>query len=137
MATYLQNSIEKTEGGGVLLGKAFEQSGNIIIDMVTTPQVNDIRRRFFFFRNQKRHQQIINEIWKESEGTINYLGEWHTHPEDVPIPSLIDLQNWRKQVHNASYEGDCLIFIILGTKAFKVFEVFRNDLRIHSLSIKK
>jgi len=32
--------------------------------------------------------------WKASEGTVRYLGEWHTHPENHPKPSRLDKVEW-------------------------------------------
>ncbi len=43
-----------------------------------------------FFRNVKKAQRIAEHAWKESNGERLYLGEWHTHPEDVPSPSRDD-----------------------------------------------
>ena len=43
-----------------------------------------------FVRSSKHAQKTINKLWSESGGIVNYLGEWHTHNEKVPIPSLID-----------------------------------------------
>lgn len=34
--------------------------------------------------------------WRASRGTVRYLGEWHTHPEDYPIPSGLDRSEWRR-----------------------------------------
>jgi integrative and conjugative element protein (TIGR02256 family) len=39
------------------------------------------------------------------------VGEWHTHPEHRPRPSMIDEGEWRKLIRSSKRE---LLFIILG-----------------------
>ena len=34
-------------------------------------------------------------MWAASNGTVTYIGEWHTHPELTPNPSQIDLNSWK------------------------------------------
>lgn len=116
---YIQDNCFKREAGGILLGRMIVDTEDIVIDLVTEPQKNDIRKRRFFRRNNE-HQQIIDREWHKSKGTCNYLGEWHTHPEKVPIPSSVDLENWIKQLHVANYEGSGLFFIIVGIKETEV-----------------
>jgi integrative and conjugative element protein (TIGR02256 family) len=44
----------------------------------------------------------------------DYVGEWHTHPEDVPAPSTIDLQEW--SIVMKRNPGKPMIFLIVGRK---------------------
>lgn len=60
-----------------------------------------------------------------SGGTTVYLGEWHTHPEDVPHPSWIDERDWRRIVSKARYEQSHLVFVIAGRIEIRAFEVDR------------
>lgn len=133
MRAFVQDHPNKTEAGGVLIGRAFDISCNLIIDEATIPQPSDKRHRFRFFRTQKGHQKIIEETWKNSDGIQNYLGEWHTHPEPIPTPSKIDIEGWIKHIQKASFDGDCLIFLIFGTEGFRAFEVRRDTLSIYNL----
>jgi integrative and conjugative element protein (TIGR02256 family) len=133
MKAFVQDHPNKNEAGGVLLGRAFEASDNLIVDEVTTPQPSDKRHRFRFFRTQKGHQKIIDGAWEKSGGIQNYLGEWHTHPEPIPTPSKIDIENWLSHIQNARFDGESLIFLIFGKDGFCAFEVRRDDLSIHNL----
>jgi integrative and conjugative element protein (TIGR02256 family) len=40
----------------------------------------------------------VNEAFAQSSGRLQYLGEWHTHPEDQPSPSTTDLGSWRRHL---------------------------------------
>ncbi len=85
---FIQDKPGKMEAGGVLLGRRISESHDVIIDLVTLPQPSDKRQRFSFFRKHRAHQSIIDKAWIESNGSCNYLGEWHTHPEPTPDLSL-------------------------------------------------
>ena len=111
---YKQNDPSKPESGGILLGKIVCENNDVIIDFATEPQKSDIRKRFLFFREKKAPQKIVNKHWRNSNGIQIYLGEWHTHPEDIPHPSNQDYKNWRNIFRRAKYEQDFLIFIIVG-----------------------
>jgi integrative and conjugative element protein (TIGR02256 family) len=44
---------------------------------------------------------------------VNFVGEWHTHPERHPTPSWIDRRSWRRQM--GRHKPDPLVFIIVGS----------------------
>ena len=111
---YVQNEPSKPEAGGVLIGKIISKSNDILVDAVTVPYNDDIRKRFSFFRKKKKAQKVINKYWRKSSGTQIYLGEWHTHPEDIPQPSNHDYKNWKGIFLNATYEQDFLVFVVVG-----------------------
>ena len=48
------------------------------------------------------------------------MGEWHTHPENIPEPSLIDKKNWKK-IWNQKEDGD-LFNVIVGTKEIRIWK---------------
>jgi integrative and conjugative element protein (TIGR02256 family) len=50
--------------------------------------------------------------WSNSGETMDYIGEWHTHPESDPRPSALDLDEWRKICHR---RNDTMVFLIQGT----------------------
>jgi integrative and conjugative element protein (TIGR02256 family) len=114
-----------SEAGGMLLGRLINGSDDVIIDEVTEPASSDRRGRLFFMRSKKHAQQHVNSAWEESERTRNYLGEWHTHPEDDPVPSTQDLYNWRRIATVAQYEQDYLFFIIVGRNKTRIWELHK------------
>lgn len=90
MQRYLQATPDTPESGGVLLGRHIIGTQNIVVDQVTTPLPGDCQSRVRFFRARRQHQVRIDQAWQESGRTCTYLGEWHTHPEPHPVPSVID-----------------------------------------------
>lgn len=107
------------EAGGVLHGKRLKD-GNIIVTNVTTPQKGDTRRRKFFRKNSRVHQEISNKLWKESSKINVCIGEWHTHPEDFPSPSKMDLRSWKKNLR-AQKDTRMYIFIIVGIRKIELW----------------
>lgn len=114
---YRQCSIAATEAGGVLLG--YVRGGHLEVIRATSPQPSDVRRRTRYDRNDKAHQDLADLLWKQSEGEIRYLGEWHTHPEDKPTPSGVDISGWH---HRASQRQDAraTLGVIVGRDALYV-----------------
>ncbi|PJW18889.1 Mov34/MPN/PAD-1 family protein [Geobacillus sp. WSUCF-018B] len=122
MLGYRQIGKKDLEAGGILVGRWILDSNDVVVDDVSTPMPNDIRKRCFFKRNQKEHQQFLLQKWIESNGTQNYLGEWHTHPEPSPTPSPHDRKEWKRIIKEIT-GVDRLFFIIVGTEKIKVWEV--------------
>lgn len=135
MQSYKQTSQEKYEAGGVLLGRYIKDSSNIIIDRITVPMGGDIRKRSYFKKQEKRHQKIIDKAWEDSNGTCNYIGEWHTHPECYPYPSIIDKNEWKRKLKEDKFDDRYLYFIIVGTKTTKIWRGDKETLKIRKLSL--
>lgn len=126
MQRHRQLAISQAEAGGVLLGRIVVDARDVIVDRATEPAKQDRRSRFFFWRSRETTQQIVNEAWRRSAGTQQYLGEWHTHPEDDPTPSGIDQTNWRRILGAARFESDVLWFVIVGRRTVRVWEGNRS-----------
>jgi len=122
MLAFVQDTRCKAEAGGVLIGRYIRESPDIVIDEVTVPMAGDRKRRFSFWRSRQPHQQVLDQSWLESGGTSTYLGEWHTHPENIPIPSDTDIKNWQARLKKDIFSGDTLFFIIIGIKILRVWE---------------
>ncbi|CEP94833.1 MULTISPECIES: Mov34/MPN/PAD-1 family protein [Clostridia] len=119
---YIQSG-SKLESGGMLIG-SFLVNGNMIeINDITEPQKEDKSSRFGFYRSDK-HNELLSFKWKESNYTKMYLGEWHTHPQQIPKPSLVDKSSWKKLLKSSITDSNLLIFIIVG---FTCIEVWIGD----------
>lgn len=91
---YRQHKTTKTESGGILLG--YRRGNHLHIVSATTPQPDDQRMRFRFYRRDLNHQKVAFRQWELSGNTMDYVGEWHTHPEPEPTPSSLDMLEWKK-----------------------------------------
>lgn len=122
MSSFRQDTLDKREAGGVMLGRHILDSSDVVVDEVTVPMSGDQRSRTSFFRGRVNHQQAIDEAWRQSGGTCTYLGEWHTHPEAIPNPSWVDLREWQRKLHEDVYAGAGLFFVIVGINLTRVWE---------------
>jgi integrative and conjugative element protein (TIGR02256 family) len=135
ISSFIQDDYKKAEAGGVLLGRFLIGSNDVVVDQVTMPMTSDKRSRFHFFRSARSHQKLILEAWTSSQGTCNYLGEWHTHPESDPHPSGYDFQNWQKKLQFDKFDNDFLYFVIVGTTQINVWKGYRNNLSFEKLDL--
>lgn len=96
MKKYIQRENQSCEAGGILIGRENVGNTNLIIEFVTEPMRQDQRSRCGFLRKDIGHIYFFEKLYKENDGIYRYIGEWHTHPENVPYYSSIDSENWGK-----------------------------------------
>lgn len=60
--------------------------------------------------------QLIIEDFEKSNQTRVFVGEWHTHPEEHPTPSFMDVQSIAKDYHDGGSGIDGLVLLIIGQK---------------------
>ena len=70
---YKQRKVHDTEKGGILMGKLYPSSNKIVITHAIICH-NQESTRYGLNLNTKCLQEKMLEIWKESNGTITYLG---------------------------------------------------------------
>lgn len=107
---YRQLDCSSNEAAGVLIGE--RRGSHMVIHEISEPGKGDIRSRYFVDRRGPHHQAAVNDAFARSSGRLQYLGEWHTHPEDQPSPSPTDLGTWRR--HLVAQEQ--MILVIIGRK---------------------
>lgn len=116
LARYRQRYFWQSEAGGILLGR--RRGSHIEVVRATEPTPTDRRLPFFFEREMLGHAQAATHAWTLSGGTIDYVGEWHTHPQKVPVPSSIDRDEWCKLAGTRSKVP--LIAVVVGTQRLHV-----------------
>lgn len=127
MRAHVQRHCWSTEAGGILLGRMLTEKEHVVVDEVTVPGPHDRTSRFRFFRAERPAQTAVDAAWTRSGGEINYLGEWHTHPENDPTPSRHDRTDWQRLVMTQRYEQDALFFVIVGRRTIRAWELARSQ----------
>lgn len=127
---YIQDTIEKKESGGILLGQVVDN--NIYVMRASVPNKFDKSGRYKFIRNKKAAQILIDYEFINSKKKTIYLGEWHTHPENIPTPSKVDIRMLEQQFNNNNINEKYLLLIIKGCQKTYVGlydgERFQNNL---------
>lgn len=107
----------ESEAGGIFVGKRLLNNSILIINF-SRPQDNDVRSRYKFSKTSPNHQKFADDYFGKSSGFISLIGEWHTHPEDIPTASIVDIQSWEKII---SDNDDRLFFLIIGLQAGRFY----------------
>lgn len=118
MVRHIQIGVKDPESGGVLTGVILD--GEIQVKNCSVPTKHDKRSRYNFVRSAKSAQAFINKRFASSGGTEVYLGEWHTHPEDHPMPSRIDIIDFKKTIQISKINSETTLMIIVGKKDFYI-----------------
>ncbi len=100
------------EKGGIILG--LRKKDAIEVTTVTFPAKKDIGTPTRFHRSNEFHQQTAMREWRRSKGTIDWVGDWHTHPNSCANPSTIDQREWRKITAHTRKK---MVFLIVGNSS--------------------
>ncbi|MBL8399788.1 Mov34/MPN/PAD-1 family protein [Accumulibacter sp.] len=114
---YRQRFCWQPESGGILLG--LRRGRHLEVLTATEPSSHDKRSAFFFVREAEGHAEVAEQAWIRGGRQVDYLGEWHTHPQTIPIPSSIDRAEWYKLVQKRP-EKATLLTVVVGAKELHV-----------------
>ncbi|MDG6896622.1 hypothetical protein A6A19_01080 [Actinobacillus delphinicola] len=133
MEKYKQYDSFSKEGGGILIGKENLSNANIIIDNLTEPYSEDIRKRRKFIRMDLTHIHVFKKLYELSNRTYRYIGEWHSHPEYVPEFSEIDFKNWIDICKKGNNLLNSYYHMIVGIKAIGIWYIDSSNYRVKLL----
>lgn len=117
------------EAGGQLFAKI---AGNQIrIQQATSPRPSDERGRMHFVPDRFAEQADIAQMHKNG---LHYVGDWHTHPDTFPVPSITDIQSIRECVVKSRHELNGFIMVIVGTGPVpQSLHISVHDGKVHSV----
>lgn len=107
---HIQRLDSDAEAGGLLLGEV--RGGHLNLVDATHPTAADSRSRYSFERLPQGHADAAQKMWNGSGGTVRYLGEWHSHPQDLPTPSGIDRSEWSRMASERKDKRPFLAVIV-------------------------
>ena len=109
------------EAGGLLIGRQIAGTEHIVIDSNTVPIADDRRHRRSF-RLHTGHNEFAKVKYVQSSQTQVVRGNWHTHAEGLPSPSLSDRKYWRRCLSAHAEKEGSLFFVIAGTESVVCWE---------------
>ena len=131
MVMYQQDDADTPESAGLLLGYIDTKSQNGTIADLTTPQLGDLRTRFFCTLRGNGHYDMLKLATKRKN---YFMGTWHTHPQKDPCPSSIDWNDWRSTLTGFTKNTyRYVFFIILGTEKMRIWAGNRQNNQIIEL----
>jgi len=127
-----QLKLGDSEKFGVLIGSRSVEDSIYWVEECSTPKSNDNATRTSFQLKDPEHQNIVDISYQKSGGELGYIGTWHTHPQLVPTPSLIDINDWNNCI-SRNFDR-VLLFSIVGQLMTYIFvqeneNYFRLELR--------
>jgi len=134
MEFYTQHKRNQPESGGIVLGKIIGDEIHVL--RLSPPTELDKADRTNFERHRLSAQIIINHEFHNSNRQVIYLGEWHTHPEDFPTPSGVDMSMIKKQFRENKIHIEFLLLLIKGIKALYIATYSEKDLKSTSITLR-
>lgn len=97
------------EAGGQLFGTVSDVEVRVL--KATGPYPRDSRSRYAYRSDAVSAQRAIK---REAKNGLFYLGEWHTHPEDIPDPSGEDLATVNALRLRSRLNTSSILLIVVG-----------------------
>ncbi len=116
---YETGKFKYAETGGILCGHY--KSDAIIITSASGPGPNALHSIDQFIMDKDWMYTFIDREYEISKGLNIYVGEWHTHPETTPRPSIVDAKSIYERTLEWEY-GD-IVFIIIGFIDFSEIKI--------------
>lgn len=130
IAKHQQFRPRDTEAGGQLFGRLLEN--RITVEIATGPRPTDIRRRHFYQPDRIAEQAEIDQY--HGKGML-FLGDWHTHPEYLPVPSTQDRQSILETFKKSTHHLNGFLLVIAGTQELPsgLYVAIHNDSEAYRL----
>lgn len=100
------------EAGGQLFASVHGHDWRVA--EATGPRRSDLRSRFGFVGNRSQDQKDIRQRFGLG---LHYVGDWHTHPQASPRPSITDIDSMTKMVAASRHELPGFLMMIVGTQS--------------------
>lgn len=97
------------EAGGQLFARFNYDTIHVL--EATGPRRSDRRGRYSYEPDRRAEQQEIDDRFPLG---LHFVGDWHTHPEDYPSPSSIDLKSTSEGVRRSGHELSAFVLVIVG-----------------------
>lgn len=111
MLSHRQHGFFSKEAGGQMF--ATRSLNFWRIEAVTGPRSKDRRGHSFFHPDRTAEQE---EIYRFYDRGLEFVGDWHTHPEKIPRPSRDDMKSVGNVVRESVHDLPGVIMCIVGQK---------------------
>jgi len=109
MNQHLQRHFWSCEAGGQLFGNVSESG--LEISKVTGPYKSDWRTPLGYRSDPRVAQRAIVQMHKLG---LTYLGEWHTHRQEIPRPSSVDWETISRTAQKSELRSGAILLLVRG-----------------------
>ena len=125
-----QVKIWQKEAGGQL----FAKFDGHLVDVIeaTGPRPTDRRTRTRYEPDKNAEQAEIDLRFPSG---LHFIGDWHTHPEDIPSPSGLNLHSTADSFQRSKHGLDAFLLVIVGRGDFPraLYVSFQDKRTLHTL----
>lgn len=118
------------EFGGLLVGYYSENGKTVIINNTILPEKYKASK-YVFERGITGMKEKLEVLFKKVPSSI-YVGEWHTHPDNPPIPSSTDVNAMNEITNHKDVSIKNPVLLIIGYNKKKIelgfYVQFKNKL---------
>jgi integrative and conjugative element protein (TIGR02256 family) len=111
LAIEARHAEDGNETGGLLLGCDLGMGPGFVVRLCGDPGPNAVRQSTNFTRDLA-HSAMLAERAAEIDGSV-WIGEWHTHPAGLSMPSAYDLLTYRWLLANREVDFPRLLSLIV------------------------
>lgn len=116
----MSESSPDCETGGCLFG-SYDQDFNKIYVYYMLPAPEDsVREKGRFIRGNKGVLEEQERISKLTYNQVRYLGEWHSHPNELNVPSPTDKEQFEKLRENQKAQDLPVVRLIYGKNGLRI-----------------
>ncbi len=102
------------ETGGLLFGKRDDALRVIWIDDAMGPPPDSVCRSDKFICGVRGTQEANTWRKKQTRGATEFVGMWHTHPQDIPLPSETDVSGMAQILTSGERPPNRSLLFIVG-----------------------
>jgi integrative and conjugative element protein (TIGR02256 family) len=102
------------ETGGILLGHEGTSGSVPTILVAGDPGPRAIRQTHRFSRDRVHAQALADRAWSQHQA--QWIGDWHTHPGGLAVPSDFDMSSYARQLADPDLDFTEFITLIVATR---------------------
>jgi integrative and conjugative element protein (TIGR02256 family) len=110
LSSQRQTGWRAKETGGQLFARFTPESLDVTVATITKGKSR--RTRFGFYPDRTAERADVISLFSQG---LHYLGDWHTHPQDLPTPSATDERELRDIFINSRHELPFMLLVVVGT----------------------
>lgn len=119
-----------SEFGGLLIGRYVDENTLLQVEDILLP-LKYKSSKYNFERGIEGLREKLEKLYSQSPSQI-YVGEWHTHPNNLPTPSITDINALQEIIcHKEVYINNPVMLILsINKKGYEAsfYVLFKNKL---------
>jgi integrative and conjugative element protein (TIGR02256 family) len=102
------------ETGGMLVGYEGADRPEIVVTDLIDAGPRARRDEYEFHPDGRWQRRELARVYQESGRVVTFLGDWHSHPHGLPVPSETDLETAARTAANERARAPRPLTLILG-----------------------